>query len=65
MDSQATRILLQSILEVQECLHEQYQQGNLDDVAFMWQLQREKAKRLKDGNTNPKPHSPGTPKTNG
>jgi hypothetical protein len=60
MDYQAQRILLSSILEVQECLHEQYDKGEYDILTDLWRLQREKARRLRDGNYYTRPHSPGT-----
>jgi hypothetical protein len=65
MDYQAQLILLRSILEVQECVQEQFDNGELDTVTLLWALQREKARRLRDGNYYTRPHSPGTPTHNG
>jgi hypothetical protein len=63
MDRQASKILLCSIVELQECLQEQFERGELDLVGVLWQTQRERARRLRDGNNYTGPHSPGTPKT--
>ena len=62
MDSQAKRILIQSILELQECLQEQYKEGHLTRVGVLWGIQRERAERLKHGNYYTQPHSGGTTK---
>ena len=62
MDSQSKRILIQSILELQECLQEQYKLGELDTVGRLWQIQRERAERLKHGNYYTQPHNRGTTK---
>ncbi|CAB4141773.1 hypothetical protein UFOVP419_3 [uncultured Caudovirales phage] len=62
MDSQARRILIQSILELQECLQEQYKEGHLTKVSNLWELQRDRAERLKYGNYYTRPHSRGTTK---
>jgi hypothetical protein len=60
MDLQAKRILIQSILELQECLQEQYKEGHLTKVSILWELQRDRAERLKYGNYYTQPHSRGT-----
>jgi hypothetical protein len=60
MDSQARRILLAAILEVQECLQQQHQEGQPEIVGELWALQRERATRLKNGNYYTRPHSAGT-----
>jgi hypothetical protein len=62
MDLQAKRILIQSILELQECLQEQYKEGHLTRVGCLWEIQRERAERLKHGNYYTQPHSRGTTK---
>jgi len=62
MDSQAKRILIQSILELQECLQEQWKLGELEIVSNLWDIQRERAERLKHGNYYTRPHSRGTTK---
>jgi hypothetical protein len=62
MDSQAKRILVAAILETQECLQEQFMLGNFDLVSTIWQLQRERATRLKNGNYYTRPHSRGITK---
>jgi hypothetical protein len=64
MDSQAQRILIQSILELQECLQEQWRLGQLESVSDLWRLQRERAERLKHGNYYTEPHSRGTSEAN-
>lgn len=64
MDSQARRILLAAILEVQECLQEQHKNGEPELVRELWLLQREKATRLKSGDYYTKPHSSGTTEAN-
>lgn len=60
MDTAALRILLASIVEVQECLDEQYRAGRLTYVADLWDLQQEKAERLKSGDYYTRPNSRGT-----
>jgi hypothetical protein len=62
MDSQAKRILIQSILELQECLQEQWKDGQLATVSSLWEIQRDRAERLKHGNYYTRPHSRGTTK---
>lgn len=62
MDSQAKRILIQSILELQECLQDEYKLGELATVNRLWDIQRERAERLKYGNYYTRPHSRGTTK---
>jgi hypothetical protein len=60
MDSLEMRILLASIVEVQECVDEQYRMGQIQIVAALWDLQQEKAERLRDGNHYTRPDSRGT-----
>jgi hypothetical protein len=62
MDSQAKRILIQSILELQECLQEQWKDGQLTTVSSLWEIQRDRAERLKHGNYYTRPHSRRTTK---
>jgi hypothetical protein len=62
MDSQAKRILIQSILELQECLQEQWKDGQLATVSSLWEIQRDRAERLKHGNYYTRPNSRGTTK---
>jgi|688.fasta_scaffold427405_4 hypothetical protein len=60
MDSLEMRILLASIVEVQECVDEQYRMGQIQIVTALWDLQQEKAERLRDGNHYTRPDSRGT-----
>jgi hypothetical protein len=60
MDSAEMRILLASIVEVQECVDQQYQMGQVHIVQALWDLQQEKAERLRDGNHYTRPDSGGT-----
>lgn len=49
MDSQDHNILLMSLIEVQELILEQAHLGNLIYTEQLWQLQREKAERVRSG----------------
>jgi hypothetical protein len=49
MDSQALRILRTNLVEVQELIYEQTREHQLVTAGLLWELQLEKAERLKDG----------------
>ena len=61
MDSQAHKILLLSIVEVQECIQELNSRGLTDFTPALWEVQIEKAERLRNGDYYPGANSRRTP----
>jgi hypothetical protein len=61
MDLQAHKILLLSIVEVQECIQELNSKGLTDFTPALWEVQIEKAERLKNGDYYTSPNSRRTP----
>ncbi len=63
MDSQDSKILIASIVEVQGTINEAIANGEFKLADKLWLLQQEKGKRLKNGHYYTKPDNRRTPKT--